>query len=1387
MKIKLVCCLMLFSVIQLLCYNVQFDQNNFEICINSNNYNVIENSDLEHNHVIGSPQLPIKFLSYIIPKEKNVSNIVLTTTTTELSGTYNICPVQYQVFLMDGYEPKSFVHPDSFYYSENKLFPEKPIEIEGHGYIDGANRIVTIAVYPYQYNPVTQKLTFNTNISFTFEFENSSDKIVYPGIRTLQYLTEIDNQLSSFVENPEDITQFHHVPQYVGDYYEEDQNECVVIASNEQIPYINKYIEWKRILGFSIYVKSLEEIISEYPLGDQIGTESGYSGIMDAAGSVRQYLFEQYTDNGLLSALLVGDETVFPVRYGCHLRTKVYEDSLGFIQQFQYWDSETCTDLYFSEFNSDWSLIEDPLPDSTGNSNYAVKYGLDGYYNGQHYEMDYHKEIGVARLLVPSNANGGAQEIENWINKVVTYDYNPGNGNTEYLSKAFISVADQLAAGNSTMNRFNNLYTYLNYDMTTITEDPVDGPLGSPTGSYFTSILNEGYGNIHFGNHGSKDHVSIANWYINDGGSPKYGFWSLDSYDAGNSIYIQESNNGFDNLNADGKFGIAVIPSCNTCNYPGLPSSNICMARAFTSYLQNSGGPLYVGTTGPVSISYGPRFCYQLLDWAYIHNRRTPISDSFTRFLWPNAGSYYKMELFGLHMIGDPLCEPYYYNPQRLTARFTGENTLQVLDGSIPVADAECHFENTTTGEYVLGYTNENGIVSANFSYNKLRVLSIGYFPFISNIALPGEVITTNTSYELDLMVRPENTLTIDADISLESLGGRNARIVVSDNASLIINDYCTITGYAETIEYENNDETIEVPGNGIDVYGSIIVGDYVNFTSQTGWDGLNIVSDNTTILENSVFIKSQLKSNGGVLDISNSSLFDSGINSQNSQFSISNCSIEGNQSIDGIQCYRNSSVSIHNTDIVESNNGINICDCDSFSVVDCDISDNIRNGILVFKSGEGTHNIINVSVFSNREAGIHIYDSSCNLINSHVYDNWHCGISASRESNVSILRNTDLDDYAQMRVHDNLLEEIVFFENCLFDLNNNQVEISDQSYQPGYWDQYLIVCPDMNTTRNFQNNFWGDLDGDNEPDIPDSMRFIPSMLEPDSLEVGFKLLPISDLIGVMQPVIGGDEALYHEAVSLIESDNYSMAIQKLKQIISNYPEGEFIAYAARELLNIYGDYNALKNYYSTEPNLNCEGSIAKLADYLENYCNIKSRNYEEAIEYFESLIDAAESEYDIVSSEIEIGYIYCLMQLSGERSDFVGQKAQLKPISERSYIKFLDESLLKLYLIPMIDDKGDEHVSEFPVLLRNYPNPFNPETKICFNIPEESSIELSVYNLKGQKVKTLVNEKLNSGTHEILWSGKDNNNTVVASGVYLYRLTANGKTIKTNKCLLLK
>ena len=85
-----------------------------------------------------------------------------------------------------------------------------------------------------------------------------------------------------------------------------------------------------------------------------------------------------------------------------------------------------------------------------------------------------------------------------------------------------------------------------------------------------------------------------------------------------------------------------------------------------------------------------------------------------------------------------------------------------------------------------------------------------------------------------------------------------------------------------------------------------------------------------------------------------------------------------------------------------------------------------------------------------------------------------------------------------------------------------------------------------------------------------------------------------------------------------------------------------------------------------------------------------------------------------------------------------------------------------------------------------NYPNPFNPETEIAFRLPDAMEVELKVYNYKGQLVKTLADASFPGGDHTLIWNGIDKDGNSVSSGVYFYKLNADGISV-SRKMILLK
>ncbi|MCP4706213.1 MAG: T9SS type A sorting domain-containing protein [candidate division Zixibacteria bacterium] len=88
--------------------------------------------------------------------------------------------------------------------------------------------------------------------------------------------------------------------------------------------------------------------------------------------------------------------------------------------------------------------------------------------------------------------------------------------------------------------------------------------------------------------------------------------------------------------------------------------------------------------------------------------------------------------------------------------------------------------------------------------------------------------------------------------------------------------------------------------------------------------------------------------------------------------------------------------------------------------------------------------------------------------------------------------------------------------------------------------------------------------------------------------------------------------------------------------------------------------------------------------------------------------------------------------------------------------------------------------------LLQNAPNPFNPTTNIAFDLPAASQVRLEILNVLGQRVKTLVDEVREAGSHSVTWDGRDDYGTSTASGVYFYRISA-GENQAVKKMMMLK
>lgn len=99
---------------------------------------------------------------------------------------------------------------------------------------------------------------------------------------------------------------------------------------------------------------------------------------------------------------------------------------------------------------------------------------------------------------------------------------------------------------------------------------------------------------------------------------------------------------------------------------------------------------------------------------------------------------------------------------------------------------------------------------------------------------------------------------------------------------------------------------------------------------------------------------------------------------------------------------------------------------------------------------------------------------------------------------------------------------------------------------------------------------------------------------------------------------------------------------------------------------------------------------------------------------------------------------------------------------------------------------EDDPDVPKSFALSQNYPNPFNPVTQIQYQLPRDAQVSLSVYDILGRLVRTVVDEYQPAGYYTIEWNGLSDRGEPVASGIYLYRMRAGGYT-KVNKMLLMR
>ena len=515
-----------------------------------NRYSNLLYEDCSVNDSVGAPSLPYRILRFIVPNDPVSFSIdINSSNSTQIDLPAPLLPIQAPVPTSLNSAKSEFI-PSSFVTSG--AYPEKIVQIINEGYLDGDKRILTVKVTPVQYLAASNCLLFHSSVGFTINSNpdnlssRSSERRISPIAAPSRESTELVKMLG-FVENKSDISrilnsrsQVHatastmNLPAY----------EYVVITSQSLAPYFKRLVDWKRQKGLNAGIVTMQDILSDASI-----TKDEASNLSDDAGKLRQYLKLAY-GKGTRYVLLGGGNEFVPIRYGTGYENK-WEVLNGGVIEFE--GAKIPSDLYFSDLNGNWNKDGDIyLGEELGDA------------------VDYEPELYVGRLLCKNGF-----EINNYIDKLLLYEQNPGKGDVAYLKKAFYTQADQMQESHQAekiANDFKNIFP--TFSLIQELPNGKDSFPTFPTGkSVINAMNNEYYGFLSWYGHGGPNAIIVRSNQLVKGGHCCSIIATEGEY-LNPSIVIEQGNgiNNMDNLNYP---SIAYTIACTVAPYDTFRTSYI--------------------------------------------------------------------------------------------------------------------------------------------------------------------------------------------------------------------------------------------------------------------------------------------------------------------------------------------------------------------------------------------------------------------------------------------------------------------------------------------------------------------------------------------------------------------------------------------------------------------------------------------------------------------------------------------------------------------------------------------------------------------------------------------------------------------------------------------
>jgi parallel beta-helix repeat protein len=497
-----------------------------------------------------------------------------------------------------------------------------------------------------------------------------------------------------------------------------------------------------------------------------------------------------------------------------------------------------------------------------------------------------------------------------------------------------------------------------------------------------------------------------------------------------------------------------------------------------------------------------------------------------------------------------------------------------------------------------------------------------------------------------------------------------------------------------------------------------------------------------------------------------------------------------------GVRIYYSATADISNCEIKDNQYGIYVYKS-HFDVEDCTIEDNTTRGIYMSRANDvsGSSSIVDNLIENNNYSGIYLYKSSVGSIRyNEIFDN-DIGIDCSKSSpRLGYHGIKGWNNFNDNSTHFRAEYDCIPFlgndicidgHNQFTNLGSYNVYAESDCYvlaKANYWDDY-------STSRFSAHDGSTIIYTDPLPDPLFQLSKLAVLADESSFNEAFAALndslDIDKLINEVYDPEWQSDRKFEFAVAL-NNLNFSEAAKNICIEIISSESDEIYKVAALNLLNdIYVKFLVNNDDKTAEFSSFCTTNQKILENpKLKNLSRLFITEIVSPLDLDEMDKIIAENKSNSIGARaLQVKFVHYLE----EENDLENATQVFEEIKKL----YPGSSLEKSAAIELSGSSGGsfkknnlEDLNQVPEnfkLYGAYPNPFNPETKIMYNLPIEADVKIEIYNIIGQRVRVFEFDRLVPGNHQLTWYGVNEQNVQMPSGVYIFRFTADPKDISSD------